>query len=135
MVDDGFIPTGDLRSVAGTRFDFRQERPLADEVFIDQNLCLSDAREKLRPVGVLRSTRSGVAMEIRTTEPGIQVYDGYKIAPGAPGLSGQSYGANSGVALEPQLWPDAPNHANFPSAVLRPGERYNQQTQFAFSKG
>lgn len=133
--DQDFIATGVLKDVAGTRYDFRTERPLADQNFIDDNLCLSDVRQPLRRVGQLRSTRSDLTMEIRTTEPGLQVYDGYKIDIATPGLDGRLYGPNAGVALEPQVWPDAINNKGFPSAVLRPGETYHQQTQFAFTKG
>lgn len=133
--DQDFIATGALKDVAGTRFDFRAERPLTGQKFIDDNLCLSDARQPLRRVGHVRSRRSNLTMELRTTEPGLQVYDGYKIDIAAPGLDGRRYGPNAGVALEPQVWPDAINHEGFPSAVLRPGETYHQQTQFAFTKG
>ncbi|PTX54836.1 aldose 1-epimerase [Litoreibacter ponti] len=135
VVDDGFIPTGEARDVTGTRYDFRAERPIADDVFIDHNLCLSDERQALRKIGTLRSTRSGVAMEMRTTEAGLQVYDAYKMQIGPKGLGGRSYGPQGGVALEPHVWPDAINHDGFPEVVLRPGERYEQRTQFAFSKG
>ncbi len=74
-------------------------------------------------------------MEIRSTEAGLQVYDGFKMDVAPAGLGGRRYGKNSGVALEPQVWPDAINHEGFPNAILRPGETYAQHTQFAFSKG
>ncbi len=135
VVDEGFIPTGESRDVTGTRYDFRKMRPIKDDVFIDHNLCVSDTRQSLRKIGVLVSRKSGVSMEMRSTEAGLQVYDGFKMDVEPTGLGGRSYGKNSGVALEPQVWPDAINHEGFPSAVLRPGETYNQHTQFAFSKG
>ena len=135
VVDDGFIPTGESRDVTGTRYDFRSERPIRDKVFIDHNLCLSGERQALRQVGSLRSLKSGVAMEMRSTEPGLQVYDGFKLAVKPKGLGGRDYGANAGLALEPQIWPDAINHEGFPNAILRSGETYKQHTQFAFSKG
>lgn len=134
VVDDGFIPTGESRDVSGTRYDFRAERPIYDDVFIDHNLCLSDTRQGLRRIGSLRSSLSGVAMEVCSSEAGLQVYDGFKLDIAPPGLGGRQYGANAGLALEPQVWPDAINHNGFPSAVLRPGETYKQHTQFAFSK-
>lgn len=133
-VDDGMIPTG-VASVEGTRFDFRSGRALPGEALLDHNLCLSDARVAVRPVGVLRSDASGLRMQIATTEPGMQVYDGAKLDIHAPGLGGRRYGPHAGVALEPQVWPDAPNHADFPDATLRPGETYRQTTTFTFSKG
>lgn len=135
VVDDEFIPTGEARDVTGTRYDFRTERPIADEVFIDHNLCLSQSRQPLRRIGHLRSTRSGVTMEIRSTETGLQVYDGFKLDVKPTGLEGRGYGKNAGVALEPQVWPDAINHGNFPAVTLRPGDMYEQRTQFVFSKG
>ncbi len=134
-VNDGFIPTGESRRVDGTRYDFRQMRPIKDEVFIDHNLCLSNGRVDLRKIGTLVSQKSGVSMQIRSTETGLQVYDGFKLDVGPAGLGGRRYGKNAGVALEPQVWPDAVNHPAFPNAVLRPGEVYEQHTQFAFSKG
>ncbi len=135
VVDDEFIPTGESRDVTGSRFDFRSERVISDETIIDHNLCLTDAAQPIRRIGHLRSDTSGVTMEIRTTEPGIQVYDGFKLNVGPAGLQGRKYAANAGIALEPQIWPDAVNHSTFPNAVLRPGETYRQHTQFAFSKG
>jgi len=135
VVDDEFIPTGESRDVTGTRFDFRTERVISDESIIDHNLCLTEAAQPLRRIGHLRAARSGVTMEMRSTEPGVQVYDGFKLNVGPPGLQGRQYGANAGIALEPQIWPDAVNHSTFPNAVLRPGEIYKQHTQFAFSKG
>ncbi len=135
VVDEGFIPTGESRDVTGTRYDFRQMRPIRDEVFIDHNLCLSDTRQDLRKIGTLVSRKSGISMEIRSTEAGLQVYDGFKMDVKPKGLGGRSYGKNGGVALEPQVWPDAINNAHFPDPVLRPGALYEQHTQFAFSKG
>ncbi|MEM7473087.1 MAG: aldose epimerase family protein [Pseudomonadota bacterium] len=135
VVDDGFIPTGENGDVTGTRYDFRQMRPIKDEVLIDHNLCLSDKRQGIRKIGTLTSQKSEISMEIRSTEPGLQVYDGFKLSVTKPGLGGRNYGKNAGVALEPQVWPDAINHSEFPNAILRPGELYTQHTQFAFSKG
>ena len=133
-VDDDLIPTG-VAPVEGTDFDFRRGRRLPGEGLLDHNLCLSDGQVPLREVAWLRSTRSGVTMTISTTEPGLQVYDGAMLRTPVPGLDGRTYGAHAGVALEPQNWPDAANHADFPSAVLRPGETYHQTSRFTFEKG
>jgi aldose 1-epimerase len=135
VVDDEFIPTGESRDVTGSRFDFRSERQIGDTTIIDHNLCLSDTAEPIRRIGQLRSAKSGVTMEMRSTEPGLQVYDGFKLNVGPLGLEGRKYTANSGIAREPQIGPDAVNHSTFPEVVLRPGETYRQHTQFAFSKG
>ena len=133
-VDEGLIPTG-VAPVEGTAFDFRAGRRLPGDGQLDHNLCLSDARGPLRDVAWMRSDASGVEMVLATTEPGLQVYDGAKLDTQVPGLGGRVYRAHAGVALEPQVWPDAPNHAGFPSAVLRPGETYEQTTEYRFSKG
>ncbi len=134
-VDETLIPTGEVAPVAGTRFDFRDAAPLSQAHPVDHNFCLSNARQPLRPVARLQSLASGVQMACFTTEPGLQVYDGSGIATKVPGLRGQQMGACAGLALEPQVWPDAHHHKNFPQAVLRPGETYHQHTQFVFSKG
>ncbi len=133
-VDVELIPTGEVRDVDGTGFDFRQPKQVSQAHPLDHNFCLSLQRERLRPVAWLSSPLSGVTMECRTTEPGLQVYDGSKIEIEIPGLSASPMGACSGLAIEPQIWPDANHHPHFPQAVLRPGETYDQQTQFVFLK-
>ncbi len=137
-VDQELIPTGEVSAVAGTRFDFRVAKPIGDAGragTLDHNFCLSQSRTEIRPVAWLKSQSSGVNMEIRTTEPGLQVYDGAKIAVPVAGLGGRKMGANAGVALEPQIWPDAIHHPSFPQAILRPGETYRQHSQFVFTRG
>lgn len=131
------IPTGEVRPVAGTAFDFRQPRPVdrgkqEDAAPFDHNYCLSAASMPIREVAHVRSPLSGVAMTVATTEPGLQFYDGSKLAVPVAGLEGRSYGRRAGLCLEPQAWPDAVNHAGFPSPVLRPGERYLQETSWRF---
>jgi aldose 1-epimerase len=133
-VDDELIPTGEERPVAGTRFDFRTSAPVRQAHPVDHNFCLSRERRPLRSVAWLENPATGVGLELRTTESGLQVYDGAKINVDLPGLTGQSMRAHAGIALEPQVWPDANHHPGFPQAVLRPGERYAQQTQYIFSK-
>ncbi len=133
-VDDELIPTGEVRAVAGTGFDFRAPRPVSQARPVDHNFCLSRTRTALRPVARLESPLSGVSMLLKSTEPGLQVYDGAKIDIDVPGLAGQPMRAHEGIALEPQIWPDANHHSGFPQAVLRPGIPYRQHTQYIFSK-
>ena len=133
-VDDELIPTGEIRPVAGTRFDFRAPARVAQARPVDHNYCLSRERVAIRPVARLASPASGVTMECRTTEPGLQVYDGAKIDIDEPGLAGRAMRAHAGIALEPQGWPDAIHHAGFPQSVLRPGEIYRQHTQYVFRR-
>ena len=131
-VDGEMIPTG-VADVAGTEYDFRAGRALPGTGLLDHNLCLSDGRVALRDVAVLHAR--GLRMTLATTEPGLQVYDGAKLATQVPGLDGRTYRRHAGVALEPQLWPDAPNRDGFPDGVLRPGETYHQTTTFTFGEG
>ena len=130
-VDDDLIPTGQIASVKDTGFDFRSPQILPASLPLDTNFCLSDARQPLRPVAWL-TTAHGPSLEVRTTEPGLQIYDGAYLSTRAIGLNGLPYGPHSGLALEPQLWPDAPHHAHFPTSVLLPEEVYLQQTEFKF---
>jgi len=134
-VDQDLIPTGEIRALDGTAFDFRTPAPVGQAHPVDHNFCLSETRRPMRPVAWLASPSSGIAMECRTTEPGLQIYDGAHIDIDLPGLTGTPMAACAGLALEPQVWPDANHHSQFPQAVLRPGERYDQHTQFCFSRG
>ncbi|MEM7523408.1 MAG: aldose epimerase family protein [Pseudomonadota bacterium] len=132
-VDGDLCPTGERRPTADTPFDFRAERVIGESGF-DHNFCLAETRGPLRPVARLTGARSGVAMAIETTEPGLQLYDGSTIpADGPPGLDGVAYGPCSGVALEPQAWPDAPNQPWAGQVRLDPGETYRQRSVFRFS--
>nr|WP_316656876.1 aldose epimerase family protein [uncultured Gellertiella sp.] len=140
-VDAETIPTGEDRPVEATPFDFRRAKPVGTEQLdgaafpYDHNFCLSHQRVAKRPVARLRSPLSGVTMEVLTTEPGMQFYAGFKIRVPVPGLEGKTYGANAGLCLETQVWPDAVNHETFPNAILRPGEKLVQETDFVFSRG
>lgn len=137
-VDDEAIPTGEVRPVAGTPFDFRRLRRIDAEgvcVSYDHNFCLSTVpMGEPRPVARVVGQGSGLVMDVLTTEPGLQVYDGGKLAVPCPGLDGRRYGPRAGLCLEPQRWPDSPNHRHFAGAVLRPGELYRQVTEYRFSQ-
>jgi aldose 1-epimerase len=140
-VDAQCIPTGQVLDVIGTDFDFRHARDVSPNCPLDHNLCLSNARRKMQPVATLTALNASVSkenlsMHIATTEPGLQVYTGHGIALGGPlGHNGVSYGPCAGLALEPQIWPDAPNHDGFPTAMLMPNEVYHQVSQFKFESG
>ena len=138
--DDG-IPTGEIRDVAGSAADFRsgqlfeQAREQAEAEGItrnggfDHNFVVDGQgmREHCRLIG-----GDGLTLTICSDQVAIQVYGGEHFA-GEPGTSGLPYPRHAGVALETQNFPDAPNHANFPSAVLRPGEEYLAVTQWLIS--
>ncbi|MGG7519326.1 aldose epimerase family protein [Allorhizobium undicola] len=138
-VDARLIPLGHQQKVEGSAFDFRVSRPIRFEeagaqVPYDHNFCLSAARVEKRPVARVFSPLSGITMQVATTEPGVQFYAGVYVNVPVPGLHGHLYGAYSGLCLETQIWPDAINHPGFPNAVLRPGERLVQETDYSFQK-
>ncbi len=130
-VDAHKIPQNGPVPVAGTRFDFRQPRAITtpdDQPKLDHNFCLRTRGTPMHPACTLRA--GDLQLEIDTTEPGLQVYDGYMLGSEAPGHHGQPYGPHAGVALEPQKWPDAPNHPDYPQITLNPGETYRQLSRF-----
>jgi aldose 1-epimerase len=134
-IDENKIPTGDLRNVAGTPFDFRKSRPVSWQgkpFGYDHNYCLSNARREPRAVAHLHGPGSDLTMTIITTEPGLQVFDGANTVSISQGHLGRLYKSNAGIAMEPQCWPDAPNQDNFPSAELAAGAKYRQLTRFKF---
>jgi len=139
-LDDKQVPTGELLDVTGTPFDLRQMGPMKrfegeGQVLFDHNFCLSRERMQKRSVALARSNYSGVSMEVRTTEPGVQFYAAFKLQQmPVPGLDGRQYGPFAGFCLETQVWPDAINHDGFPNAVLRPGEALRQETDYVFSR-
>ncbi|NND49720.1 MAG: galactose mutarotase [Rhizobiales bacterium] len=136
--DRALVPTGDVVEVAGTAFDFRTMRTVqsADEpaTRYDINYCLVETpRREPAFAARLEGASNGVRLDLKTTEPGLQFYDGGGIDVPVEGLDGSGYGPHSGLCLEAQRWPDAPNHDHFPAIVLRPGETYRQRTEFCFS--
>lgn len=126
-VDAETIPTGALDPVAATPYDFRTPRILRDgmpEGGYDINFWLNNRGGEPHLAAVLEDETSGRVLELRTDQPGLQIYSGAGL--GAP------YKAYGGFALEPQKFPDAPNHPNFPSIRLEPGEVYRHNSVFRF---
>ena len=131
------IPTGEIRSVAGTPYDFRSARRIgAPEenggVQYDINVVLRHPRRELGHAATLASDRSRLAMEVWTTEPGLQLYNGHLLDVPVPGLGGVRYGRFAGLCLEPQRFPDGPNKAHFPPCILRPGAVSRQVSELRF---
>ena len=125
-VDAALLPTGEIAPVADTPFDLRTgTRLIQGHPPLDTNFCLAPAKAALRKVAVLTGA-SGITMTIATTEPGLQIYDGQRTA--RPGKT-----PYEGIAIEPQGWPDAPNHANFPSVEIAPDKPYAQTTEWHFT--
>ncbi len=132
--DAALIPTGEIADVTGTRFDYRSGRPVeaGAEGLVDTNFCLADARGPLRRAATLTGP-GGLAMDMATTEPGLQVFDGHILGqPDCRTTDGAAPVPYAGLALEAQFWPDAPNHPDFPAITLRPGQPWRQVTTWTF---
>ncbi len=134
QVDAALIPTGVIAPVHGTPLDFRASRPIRSAGgALDLNYVLAMAPvASPRLVARLEGPRSGLALEVHSTEPGLQVYDGNAMNGPVPLADGRSVRQNGGVCLEPQRFPDAVHHPHFPSVVLRPGETYRQRSEYHF---
>jgi len=131
--DEDTLPTGTVEPVDGTRFDFRDPRLIGTAY--DHNFCLAGDRRALTRVACLASPHSGVSMTLSTTEPGLQFYTGQNLGEGGSSLDGAPCGPFTGLCLEPQFWPDAPHNAAFPPIDLMPGDRYQQISEFTFTRG
>lgn len=143
-VDATLIPLGSLANVEGTPFDFRTPAAIgarieADHPQIklgkgyDHNYVLNAGDAQLALAARLEHPDSGRVLEIRTSEPGLQLYTGNSLDGSIRGKSGRAYGRYAGVSLEPQHFPDSPNQPSFPSTTLRPGEQYISRTVYTFS--
>ena len=147
--DDGLIPLKD-EPVAGTGFDFTTMRKIGAKAdwmaaqawlkctdnWYDHNFVLRGRVGELKPAATMRDPKSGRKLEIWTTEPCMQMYGAQNMTP-EKGLKakaeGKTYGQFQGLALETQHYPDSPNHPEFPSTVLRPGETFKSHTEYRFS--
>lgn len=134
--NEELIPTGEIIDVAGTPFDFTSPVTVGsriEELFdgYDANFILNNPNKKLVKAALLSEELTGRTVEVFTTEPGIQLYTGYYI-PEMVGKSGEKFGRFAGLALETQHYPDSPNHPEFPSTSLRPGEVFQSKTIFKF---
>ncbi len=144
-VSSDLIPTGEIRAVEATPMDFRNGKAIGSDIRepyeqlgftggYDHNFVLNDYDGSLRSAGRLYEASTGRVLEILTTQPGMQFYSGNFLDGSLVGKKGIVYHKYAGLCLEPQHFPDAPNHSNFPSTVLRPGEEYKQATIFRFSR-
>lgn len=145
-VDETLIPTGELRPVEDTPFDFREATAIGDRVEADdEQLTFGGAYDHnfvlhgweddgaLKSAALLHDPVSGRKMEVLTTEPGLQFYSGNFLDGTDVGKGGVVYEHRSGLCLETQHFPDSPNQPDFPSTVLRPGETYRSTTVYRFS--
>jgi aldose 1-epimerase len=144
-VSASLIPTGELRPVAGTPFDFTKPTPIGaridqeDEQLkhgagYDHNWVLKKERKgRLSLAATAFDPSTGRFLEAFTTEPGVQCYTGNYLDGSITGKNGQVYNRRSGFCLEPQHFPDTPNQPTFPSTVLKPGETYRHTLMYKFS--
>jgi aldose 1-epimerase len=144
-VDATLIPTGELRSVAGTAFDFRQVQAIglrirdgSDEQIrfgrgYDHNFIVNGAAGTLRPGARVEDPQSGRVMDVLMTAPGVQFYSGNFLDGSTVGKSGRVYRRGDALCLEPQVFPDSPNQPGFPSPRLDPGDTYVNTMVFRFS--
>jgi aldose 1-epimerase len=139
--DDTLIPTGEIKPVRGTPLEFtratrigeRIDQIKSDPVGYDHNYVLNREGKELALAARVREPKTGRMMEMSTTEPGVQFYTGNFLDGKQTGRGGVVYKKHWGFCLEAQHFPDAVNHANFPSIILRPGETYRQTTVYKFS--
>lgn len=133
------IPTGERRDVGGTAFDFRQPRIIANslremtepQAGFDQCWVLSGEEKGCPLVATLHDPSSGRAFDLHCNQPGLQFYTG-NFLDGRAGKSGRAYEARHAVALEPQAFPDSPNHHDFPAVRLDPGAIYRNAIRYRF---
>ncbi len=131
-VDDAQVPTGEIRPVDGTIWDFRGGA--AVDGTLDHTLCIAPAPAPApRPVATLTAP-GGMSVDVTSTEPGLQVYAGAGL-PDVPASRtvGPACRPGQAIALEPQFWPNAPHHAHFPQITLEPGRVYTQVTQYSLN--
>ena len=143
-VDAGLITTGELRPVEGTPMDFRKPAPIGarigdayDQLKLgrgyDHNWVLNRTGNGLTLAARVSEKTSGRVMEVWTTEPGVQFYTGNFLDGSLIGKGGKPYAYRTGLCLETQHYPDSPNKPEFPTTVLRPGEKYTTTTVYKFS--
>jgi len=139
------IPTGEVKSVAGTPLAFRHPHRIGARIEArheqiiygggyDCNCVVNGEAGKLRRAATVRDPSSGRALVVSTTQPGVQFYTG-NFLDGTLSGKGRVYARRSGLCLETQHYPDSPNQPGFPSTVLRPGEKYHEKTVFRFHAG
>lgn len=142
-VSPTLIPTGQLQKVTGTPFDFRTAKTLGRDIDLpneqirraggfDHNFVVRGRPGQLRRAATVKEPTTGRSMQVWTTEPGVQLYTGNFLDGTVIGKAGTTYSRRFAFCLETQKFPDSPNKPNFPTAVLRPGERLTSTTIYRF---
>jgi aldose 1-epimerase len=143
-VDKNLIPTGELRTVKGTPFDFTQSTKIGSRIEdnydqltlghgYDHNFVLNRKGAGMTLAARVYEPTTGRVLEVSTTQPAVQFYTGNFLDGSVTGKSGHVYKRRYGFCLETQHYPDSPNHPDFPNAILKPGEKFHQTTAFKFS--
>lgn len=143
-VDSTLIPTGEIRAVANTPFDFRELKSIGRDIETentqitygrgyDHNFVLNGNTDSLKLAAIVFEPESGRKMEVFTSQPGLQFYSGNFLDGTDMGHDSTAYQHRTAFCLEAQHYPDSPNHKHFPSTVLKPGEVYTQKTAYRFS--
>lgn len=143
-INEELIPTGAIQSIVNTDLDFNQPKRLGDVISSEQdaihaiqginfNFVLNKGKGDLAFACRLKEPLSGRAVEVFTTQPGLQIYTGMHFNDTEIGKGGMPFHSYCGVAIEAQNFPNAPNHNNFPSCVLMPEDIYHEKTIYKFS--
>jgi aldose 1-epimerase len=140
--DDTLIPTGEIKSVKGTPFDFTTAKPIGKDIAqlysqphkgYDHNFVCDNQTKQLALIARVTEPNSGRVMEVLTTEPGVQLYTANFLGD-TQGKAGKTYKQYGAFCLETQHYPDSVNHSNFPSVILQPGAEYRTTTIYRFPK-
>jgi aldose 1-epimerase len=145
-VDANLIPTGELRPVQGTPFDFRTPHAIGERINgddqqlqfgkgYDHNFVLDHAAGQLNEAAEVYEPSTGRILKVLTTEPAVQLYTGNFLDGSITGKNDRVYPKRSAFCMETQHYPDSPNHPSFPTTELKPGQKYHSVTVFQFSAG
>ena len=142
-IDETLIPTGEIRKVVHTPFDFREFKDIGENINqenlqinyangYDHNFVLNGKGDKIKLAAEVIAPNTGIKMDVLTTEPGVQFYTSNFLELNKKGKKGHMYGKRSAFCLETQHYPDSPNKANFPNTILRPGKVFESKTIYKF---
>lgn len=143
-VNEKIIPTGEIKNVQDTPFDFRERKKIRRDILknnrqlklgngYDHCWVLNDYNKKLRKISEVYSNQTRIKMEVFTDLPGLQLYSGNFLDGSLNSKKGKKYINRSGLCLETQAFPNSPNNESFPTTILEPGEKFYSQTSFKFS--
>lgn len=143
-VNEKIIPTGEIKNVQDTPFDFRERKKIRRDILknnrqlklgngYDHCWVLNDYNKKLRKISEVYSNQTRIKMEVFTDLPGLQLYSGNFLDGSLNSKKGKKYVNRSGLCLETQAFPNSPNNESFPTTILEPGEKFYSQTSFKFS--